>query len=86
MRDLDPQVQKMARVIAAEVIAQIHASRPPVAPEWLNMAQAAAHLGYTTEKAFRDRCSKPNPPPSYKLGRLRRFKRHELDEWVRNGG
>lgn len=80
---LDPQFDAFADKIAERVISRIYKSRPPVAPEWLNMAQAAAYLGYTTEKAFRDRCSKPSAPPSHKIGRLRRFNRGELDAWVR---
>lgn len=86
MPNLDPQFDALAEKIAARVISKIYTNRPPVAPEWLNFDQAAAYLGYTTTKALRDRCSKEDPPPSYKLGRLRRFKRDELDEWVRNEG
>lgn len=83
---IDPKLLAHAEVVAALVVSKLHASRPPVAPDWLNFDQAAAYLGYTTTKAFRDRCSRPNPPPSHKLGNLRRFNRAELDDWVRRGG
>ena len=87
---LDPQWEAITNAIADKaaslVVSKLHESRPPVAPEWLSLKQAAAYLGYTTEKAFRDRCSKPNPPPSHKIGRLRRFHRAELDAWVRSDG
>lgn len=81
--ELNPQFDKFAECVAARIVSALHEARPPIAPEWLSLKQAAAYLGYTTEKAFRDRCSQPEPPPSYKLGRLRRFKRDELDNWVR---
>ena len=80
---LNPQLDELSEKIAARIVSALQESRPPVAPEWMSLKQAAAYLGYTTEKAFRDRCSKPEPPPSYKIGRLRRFKRDELDTWVR---
>lgn len=86
MASPSPHLDELARKTAALVVSQLHNSRPPVAPEWLSLKQAAAYLGYTTEKAFRDRCSKPNPPKSYKMGRLRRFRRADLDEFVINGG
>ena len=81
----DALAEKVACIVTPRIISALSESRPPVAPEWLNMRQAAAYLGYTTEKAFRDRCSKQSPPPSCKLGRLRRFNRTELDAWLRGG-
>lgn len=81
----DRLAENVARIVAPRVVAAIYANRPKIAPEWLNFDQAAAYLGYTTTKAFRDRCSKPCPPPSHKLGRLRRFNRVELDAWLRGG-
>lgn len=73
----------LGKEIAAEVVHALRESRPPVAPEWLNMEQAAAYLGFPTVKGFRDRMSRPNPPPRYKMGRLNRFSRSEIDDWMR---
>ena len=60
---VDSKLLAHAEVVAALVVSKLHASHPPVAAEWLNFDQAAAYVGYPTTKAFRDRCSKPNPPP-----------------------
>jgi len=81
----DILAEKIARIVAPRVVSALSDSKPPVAPDWLNFDQAAAYLGYSTTKAFRDRCSKPNPPPSYKIGRLRRFRRCDLDSWLTGG-
>jgi predicted DNA-binding transcriptional regulator AlpA len=80
----DALAEKIARIVAPRIVSALSDSKPPVAPDWLNFDQAAAYLGYSTTKAFRDRCSKSEPPPSHKLGRLRRFNRDELDNWVRD--
>lgn len=84
-RQIDSRTLALAETVAALVVSKLHASRPPVAAEWLSFDQAAAYVGYTTTKAFRDRCSKPGAPQSHKLGRLRRFRREDLDKWVRHG-
>ncbi|HNP36031.1 MAG TPA: hypothetical protein PKK10_09280 [Woeseiaceae bacterium] len=74
-----------ARLVTGRIIEALYENRPPVPPGWLNFDQAAAYLGYTTTKAFRDRCSQPNPPRSVKHGRLRKFRREWLDEWMMSG-
>lgn len=53
-----------ARLITGRIIEALYENRPTVPPGWLNFDQAAAYLGYTTTKAFRDLCSQPNPPRS----------------------
>lgn len=84
MAQLDPAWRRHAAAVAAEVAANLQKSSPPVTPEWLDVRGAAAYLSLT-EKALRMRLYKDDPPPSHKVGNLLRFKRSELDDWVRGG-
>lgn len=51
---------------------------------WLSVEEIAAYLGIkpTTVYKWIDR----RHMPSYKVGRLWKFRKEEVDEWVRTGG
>lgn len=80
MSQYDPTWRPLVAAISKEVASRL--KTPPVAPEWLDLRSAAAYLSLT-EKALRLRLYKDDPPPSHKLGNLLRFKRSDLDEWMR---
>ena len=83
MLTLDPAWRKLATTVAVEVAAILRKKSPPVAAEWLDVPAAAAYLSLT-EKALRMRLYKDGAPPSHRVGKLLRFKRSELDDWVRD--
>ncbi|WUR16048.1 helix-turn-helix domain-containing protein [[Empedobacter] haloabium] len=51
---------------------------------WISVEQIAEHLGVTRDSVYRwiDR----KGLPAHRVGRLWKFQRAEVDEWVRAGG
>jgi len=50
---------------------------------WIGVEEAAAYLGVTKE-TIRNWIKKTDIP-AHKIGKLWKFKRTELDEWVKSG-
>lgn len=50
---------------------------------WIGISEAATHLGVTKD-TIRNWIKKTDIP-AHKIGKLWRFKRSELDEWVKSG-
>lgn len=50
---------------------------------WIGIEEAALHLGVTKD-TVRNWIKKTNIP-AHKIGKLWKFKRSELDEWVKSG-
>ena len=51
---------------------------------WINMNDASNYLGVTKE-TIRNWIKKENGIPAHKIGKLWKFKRSELDEWIKSG-
>ncbi len=51
---------------------------------WISINEAATYLGVTKE-TVRNWIKKDNGVPAHKIGKLWKFKRSELDDWVRSG-
>ncbi|MFH1021779.1 MAG: helix-turn-helix domain-containing protein [Planctomycetota bacterium] len=51
---------------------------------WVNVEQAAAHLGIQKHSIYR--WIEEKSFPAHRVGRLFRFKLSEVDKWVRQGG
>ena len=51
---------------------------------WVSVEQVAEHLGVTRDSIYRWIESKGLP--AHKIGRLRKFKASEVDDWVRRSG
>lgn len=52
--------------------------------KWINIDEAAEHLGVKTA-TVRDWIRKKKDIPAHKIGKQWKFKYSELDEWVRSG-
>lgn len=50
---------------------------------WISISEAAGHLGVTKD-SIRNWIKKTDIP-AHKIGKLWKFKRSELDEWVKSG-
>ena len=50
---------------------------------WISMTEAAAHLDVTKD-SIRNWIKKTDIP-AHKIGKLWKFKKSELDEWVKSG-
>lgn len=50
---------------------------------WIGIPEAALYLGVTTD-TIRNWIRKTNIP-AHKIGKLWRFKKSELDEWIKSG-
>lgn len=50
---------------------------------WISITEAAGHLGVTKD-SIRNWIKKTDIP-AHKIGKLWKFKRSELDEWVKSG-
>ena len=50
---------------------------------WIGIPEAATYMGVTTD-TIRNWIKKTNIP-AHKIGKLWRFKKSELDEWVKSG-
>jgi excisionase family DNA binding protein len=55
----------------------------PMPERWLSVEEAAAYLGIKRDTAYKwiDR----KAMPAHKVGRLWKFRREEIDAWVRSG-
>ena len=51
---------------------------------WLSVEEIAAHLGIKRETVYTWIDTKGMP--AHKVGRLWKFQKNEVDEWVRKGG
>lgn len=54
-----------------------------VAENWISIAEAAMHLGVKVDTVRT--WIKKTDIPAHKIGKLWKFKRSELDEWVKSG-
>jgi excisionase family DNA binding protein len=52
---------------------------------WLSVAEISAYLGIEKQTLYKWITRKPDMP-AHRVGRLYKFKRAEVDEWVRSGG
>jgi len=50
---------------------------------WLSVEEIAVHLGIKKDTAYKWVAKKRMP--AHKVGRLLKFDRNEIDEWVRSG-
>jgi len=50
---------------------------------WLSVEEIAEHLGVTKDSVYR--WIEKRGLPAHKLGKLWKFKKDEVDEWVRSG-
>lgn len=55
-----------------------------IADKWINTDEAAEYLGVKAT-TIREWIKKSNGIPAHKIGRLWKFKKDELDEWVKSG-
>ena len=51
---------------------------------WIGIAEASEYLGVTKE-TVRNWIRKANGIPAQKIGKLWKFKKSELDEWIKSG-
>jgi len=51
---------------------------------WLSVKEDSDHLGVTSDTIYR--WVDERGMPAYRLGRFWKFKKVEVDEWVRDGG
>lgn len=54
-----------------------------IADKWINTDEAAEYLGVKAT-TIREWIKKNNGIPAHKIGRLWKFKKEELDQWVKN--
>lgn len=52
--------------------------------KWINTEEAAEHLG-VKPATIREWIKKNDTLPAHKIGRLWKFKKSELDNWVNSG-
>lgn len=55
-----------------------------ITDKWINTDEAAEYLGVKAT-TIREWIKKDNGIPAHKIGRLWKFKKEELDEWVKSG-
>lgn len=55
-----------------------------IVDKWINTDEAAEYLGVKAT-TIREWIKKNNGIPAHKIGRLWKFKKDELDEWVKSG-
>ncbi len=55
-----------------------------MADRWLSVDEIADHLGIKRDTVYK--WISERQMPGHKIGRLWKFKRKEVDEWVRGGG
>lgn len=51
---------------------------------WIGITETAEYLGVTTE-TIRNWIKKKNGIPAQKIGKLWKFKKSELDAWIKSG-
>lgn len=52
--------------------------------KWINIKDAADYMGVSKD-AIRLWIKKDSKIPAYKIGKLWKFKKSELDAWIKNG-
>lgn len=52
--------------------------------KWINLEEAADYLSVNKD-TIRNWIRKDNGIPAHKIGKLWKFKKSELDEWVKSG-
>lgn len=52
--------------------------------KWINIEEAADYLGVNKD-TIRNWIRKDNGIPAHKIGKLWKFKKSELDDWVKSG-
>ncbi len=52
--------------------------------KWISIEEAADYLG-VKKVTIRDWIKKDTGIPAHKIGKLWKFKRSELDEWIKSG-
>ena len=55
-----------------------------ISDNWINIEEAAAYLGVKSV-TVRNWIKKENGIPAHRIGKLWKFKRTELDAWVKSG-
>ncbi len=50
---------------------------------WLSVEEIGAHLGVKRDTVYK--CINEKGMPAHKVGRLWKFKKDEVDQWVRRG-
>ena len=55
----------------------------PLADRWLSVEEVSAYLGIKPDTAYK--WIGRNGMPAHKVGRLWKFRKEEVDEWVRSG-
>ena len=63
---------------------QVRADRLNSEDRWLSVDEIAAYLGVVRESVYRWVVSRGMP--GHKVGRHWKFRKDEVDEWVRSGG
>ncbi|MCU5787655.1 helix-turn-helix domain-containing protein [Alloalcanivorax marinus] len=51
---------------------------------WLSVDEISKHLGVSSDTVYR--WIDKNSMPAHRMGRFWKFKKDDVDEWVRNGG
>ena len=51
---------------------------------WLSVAQISSHIGVSKDTAYR--WIENQGMPAHRVGRFWKFKKEEVDQWVRSGG
>lgn len=51
---------------------------------WFSVEEMSKYLGVSNDTVYR--WIDGHNMPAHKIGRLWKFKKHEVDEWVRSGG
>lgn len=51
---------------------------------WISINEAAEYMGVTSE-TIRNWIKKDNGIPAHKIGKLWKFKKSELDQWIKSG-
>lgn len=52
--------------------------------KWINLEEAADYLSVNKD-TIRNWIRKDNGVPAHKIGKLWKFKKSELDEWIKSG-
>jgi excisionase family DNA binding protein len=55
----------------------------PITEKWSSLYEIAEHLGVSKDTVYRWIINKQMP--ACKIGRLWKFKKSEIDEWIKNG-
>jgi excisionase family DNA binding protein len=50
---------------------------------WLSVDEIAAYLGVKRDTIYK--VDRPQEPPAHKVGSLWKFRKEEIDDWVRSG-